>query len=190
MSCKTYEEIKSELGEYLPSDDELNKAYKKAREAEFADLADAYVASRAWAIDTLNTALPYYKKQRVEILNIEDGKYAKKITYKYLKSDKQYTLNSGEYSPFTFGREGTTFDMTTKNIDVLFSDLEFIHEGTNGYETRILDSLNNPDSIVELGEELAELEDFEGPHKQVLLEKLVFIAGKLKGSLGEMIIKS
>ena len=81
MSCKTYEEIKSELGEYLPSDDELNKAYKKAREAEFADLADAYVASRAWAIDTLNTALPYYKKQRVEILNIEDGKYAKKITY-------------------------------------------------------------------------------------------------------------
>ena len=189
MSCKTYEEIKSELGEYLPSDDELNKAYKKAREAEFADLADAYVASRAWAIDTLNTALPYYKKQRVEILNIEDGKYAKKITYKYLKSDKQYTLNSGEYSPFTFGREGTTFDMTTKNIDVLFSDLEFIHEGTDGYETRILDSLNNPDSIVELGEELAELEDFEGPHKQVLLEKLGFIAGKLKGSLGEMIIK-
>ena len=41
MSCKTYEEIKSELGEYLPSDDELNKAYKKTREAEFADLADA-----------------------------------------------------------------------------------------------------------------------------------------------------
>ena len=189
MSCKTYEEIKSELGEYLPSDDELNKAYKKAREAEFADLADAYVASRAWAIDTLNTALPYYKKQRVEILNIEDGKYAKKITYKYLKSDKQYTLNSGEYSPFTFGREGTTFDMTTKNIDVLFSDLEFIHEGTDGYETRVLDGINNPDSIVELGEELAELEDFEGPHKQVLLEKLGFIAGKLKGSLGEMIIK-
>ena len=189
MSCKTYEEIKSELGEYLPSDDELNKAYKKAREAEFADLADAYVASRAWAIDTLNTALPYYKKQRVEILNIEDGKYAKKITYKYLKSDKQYTLNSGEYSPFTFGREGTTFDMTTKNIDVLFSDLEFIHEGTDGYETRVLDGINNPDSIVELGEELAELEDFEGPHKQVLLEKLGFIAGKLKGSLGDMIIK-
>ena len=189
MSCKTYEEIKSELGEYLPSDDELNKAYKKTREAEFADLADAYVASRAWAIDTLNTALPYYKKQRVEILNIEDGKYAKKITYKYLKSDKQYTLNSGEYSPFTFGREGTTFDMTTKNIDVLFSDLEFIHEGTDGYETRVLDGINNPESIIELGEELAELEDFEGPHKQVLLEKLGFIAGKLKGSLGDMIIK-
>ena len=52
MSCKTYEEVEKDLDGYLASDDDLNAAFKKAREADYADLADAYVASKAWVVDT------------------------------------------------------------------------------------------------------------------------------------------
>lgn len=100
MSCKTYEEVEKDLDGYLASDDDLNTAFKRAREAEYADLADAYVASRAWVVDTLNSAVPYYNRQRVEILNIENLSDRKRISFRYPSSTKVYTTYAGEYSPF------------------------------------------------------------------------------------------
>lgn len=190
MSCKTYSEIASELKPYLGKDNDLDKAFNKVKEAEFAELADAYAYSRAWSIDSLNSGLPYFNKQRIEILDIKDRKDgAKDVKYKYLTSDKQYTKVVGEYSPFTFGREGVSFEVTAKELDTLFSDFEFVHEGTNGYETKIVDSINKPEEVVSLGEELASLEGFEGPHKDFLIGKLDSVSKMLKNGVSDLVIK-
>ena len=189
MSCKTYEEVEKDLDGYLASDDDLNTAFKRAREAEYADLADAYVASKAWVVDTLNSAVPYYNRQRVEILNIEALSDRKRISFRYPSSAKVYTTYAGEYSPFTFGREGVTFEATARELNTLYSDQEFMYEGETGYETRIVDSINNPDKMIELGEELASLEGLTGPHKKVLMDKLNKVSNNLKNNVKDLVIK-
>lgn len=188
MACKTYKEIAKELKPYTEEGANIEEAYKKLREAEYADLADAYADSKAWMVDSINGALPYYNRQRIEVLDIRDGKYAKQLVYKYLNSDKQYKLNVDTYSPLTYGREGVTFEMVTRDIDTLYSDTKFINEDKNGYDERVTMAMNNPEEFYKLGEELANLEGMEGVHKEVLLKKLDYISTKLKSNLSDVIV--
>lgn len=189
MSCKTYKEIASELEPYLAKDEDLESAYKKAREAEYADLADAYVNEKVWTMDTINSALPYYRKQRVEIVDLKKNGDVWDIKYKFLTSDTVYSMKSGVYSPFSFGREGTTFEMATKDLDVLYSNQKFIFEGDRHYDERITSAINNVQEYYDLGVELADLSNETGARRELLLGKLETITRALDKNIEDVIVK-
>lgn len=191
MSCKTYDELKNDFDEYVEVDniEYMDRAFKKAKEAEYADLADAYMYSKAALVDTLNSATPYYNKVQIEILDYFDRRGKKYITYKYPKSKKQYTLFVGEYSPLTFKREGVTFEATARNMDMLMSDAEFVYEGENQYEERVVDSINNPESVLALGKELYELYGKEDGHQKMLLSKLEEVSKVLARDAKAVVVK-
>lgn len=191
MACKLYSDMAEELKTYQGevSAEDMEKAYKKAREAEFADMADAYMLSKSSLVDTLNSAVPYYNKQKIEILDYYDRKGSKYIKYKYSTSDKQYDLFVGEYSPLTFGREGVTFEATVRNLDTLMSDANFVFEGEYNYEDRVTDSVNNPESIANLGQELFDNYGVDDVHQRMLLAKIKMMASSMKDKIGDVVVK-
>ena len=181
MGCKTYKQIAEELN--LEEDSSLEELVQMTREAEWADLVDVYEGTHLDILDGLNSAKPWLNKQRVEITDLEKTDTGYSMKYKYLTSDKVYSKKIGEYSPLTFSQEGYTFDVSARELDTFYSDQEFINEGKAGYDSRVVDVMNSPEQMKEIGNELADISDLDKSTKDYILGMLDTVVTGVKGVL-------
>ena len=194
MACKTYRELAHEIKPLMQgeSQEDIDKAIKEIRAMDYADRADLYESTKGWAIEVLNQSKPRLRNARVEILGIKNtGKdYLVSYKYKYSKNDTVYTKYIGSYSPFTYDYV-KNFDGNRDDLFRLFSDKEFINEGRAGYEEVAVDNLNEPQKMIDLAQELAEIDTVESSawHRNKLLEGVKTIVGPLREFMPAMNIK-
>ena len=178
MACKPFNEQYEEVKDVM-SKEEFKKVYDALKDAGYEELVDTYEAGKADVLDMLNGARPYMDRQRVELVDVrKTGESGYKIEYKYLTSDKVYKKTVGE-NRITFGQEGMTFEMGTRELDRLYSDKEFVNEGKVGYDKIVLDMMNEPGKMVELAKEIEEISTVKSKNAKQLIKNLEMVVPEL-----------
>ena len=190
MACKTYKELYEDNKSYITSEADFKELVKLAREMEFADKVDTYEKHKLEVLDTLNAARPYLNRKRIELVDLQPTDTGYDVKYKYFTTDKIYESKIGEYGPFTFG-EDIAFNMAARELNRLYSDKDFINEGRVGYDEVVVDMLNEPEKIIELAEEIADIDVVkERPaDKKILMGNLEVAVEHLKTLTPELVVK-
>lgn len=186
MSCnlnKVLSEVKEKYGDTAEA---VDIAIEKMKEMSYSELVDAYYDSRVHVVNAINANRPYLNKQRVELLDIRENPDGYTVKYKYGNSDKVYTKDVGEYSPFTFGRDGASFQMDAKKLNELYSDYDGGFESDSSVATKAADNVNNPEQMRALGKRLAKMSSISDEMKDVLLGVLDSVVDPMKKYIPEM----
>ena len=194
MACKTYAELMKEIKPLMvgESQEAVDKAVREALEMDYVERVDAYESNRGWALDTLNSVQPRINgKAPVELVDIKEYDTEFEISFRYKKDGKTgkvYKTTVGEYGGvFTFN-EGVTFNGTVRELKQLYSDKDFINEGTTGYEQLDIDVMNEPEKMKDLARELAEFGTTDDWHKNELLANLDGIVDTMREAIPNMAI--
>ena len=188
MTCKTYKEMYEEAKPYIDSEEDFKSLFDVVKNMDYAERADAYMENKLNVTDAVNAAKPWLDKQRVELVDLSKDGDKYKIAYKYLKSDKVYNKLVGEYR-LSMGEEGKTFDVLVKDLDTLYSDMEFVNEGRVNYEATVVDMLKDSGKIVDLAKELVELDEVKAKNEKDLLGKVEELAAFLKEQVPEVTLQ-
>lgn len=188
MTCKTYKELYNENKDLIGSEEEFKQLFDSVKELSYADRADLYAENKMNVIDAINSAKPWLDKQRVELVSIISNGDKYSIGYRYLTSPKVYSKTVGEYR-LSMGEEGKTFDVLVKDLNTLYSDMDYVNEGRTGYEVTVVDMVNDSGKIVELAKELVELDGVKAKNEKDLLAKVGELSNYLKEQVSEVTVQ-
>ena len=187
MTCKTYKEMYEEVKPFVESEEDFKVLFDSVKNMDYADRADMYMENKLNVMDGINAAKPWLDGQRIELVSIDKKGDQYKIAYKYLKSDKMYSKTVGEYR-LSMGEEGKTFDVLVKDLDTLYSDMEFVNEGRVSYEKTVIDMINDSGEIVDLAKELVELDTVKARNEKDLLSKVKALSGYLQEQVPQVVV--
>ena len=150
--------------------------------AKAGDTPDAFITR---LVQKLNLR---YEGKKVHVLDISSDK-DKNYTLKYKvgQSPKVLTTTVGETSPFV--SENGKYRLDAQTLREFNSDHEYIRN-IDDYDIHALDITNNPEKIIQLGEDLISMDDTrnDNEHNLVLRQQLRQIAGALGKIVPELAV--
>lgn len=187
MTCKTYKEMYEEVKPFVESEEDFKSLFDSVKNMDYAERADMYMENKLNVADGINAAKPWLDNQRIEVVSIGKKGDKYELDYKYLKSDKVYRKTVGEYR-LSMGEEGKTFDVLVKDLDTLYSDMEFVNEGRVSYDKTVIDMINDSGKIVDLAEELVVLDKIKARNEKDLLGKVKQLSKYLQEQVPEVVV--
>lgn len=158
---------------------------KKLNEVKYSDMVDAFMGAKMDVLHMLNMGKPRYGAAPVMITDISWNGDDYNVSYQYGGKGKVYTANAGTYGGM-FSFDKIDFNMTTEGLKEFYSDREFLREEVDGFEKTIVGNLNDPEKMVGLLDELAEIEKVSYEERAVAVDGLRVVVDGLKQAIPQM----